>query len=82
MFRYASGESVGQVWNNVIERVGIEKLSSHCSRHSFVTSILQAGIYPKIVAVHGGWKDVGTVIKFYAHALYDPTDTDVIFGTK
>ncbi|MDC1480909.1 tyrosine-type recombinase/integrase [Ascidiaceihabitans sp.] len=68
--------------SNVIEREGIEKLSPHCLRHSFVTSMLQAGIRPKFVAIHGGWKDVGTVMKFYAHAMYDPTDVDVIFGTK
>jgi len=43
---------------------------------------LQAGIDPKTVAVRGGWKDVGTVMKFYAHAMDDPTVTDVLFGTK
>lgn len=82
VFQYASGESVGQVWNNVIERAGIEKLSPHCCRHGFATSMLQAGIDPKTVAVRGGWKDVGTVMKFYAHAMDDPTVTDVLFGTK
>ena len=44
--------------------------------------MLQAGIDPKTVAVCGGWKDVGTVMKFYAHAMDDPTVTDVLFGTK
>ncbi len=44
--------------------------------------MLQAGIDPKTVAVRGGWKDVGTVMKFYAHAMDDPTVTDVLFGTK
>lgn len=29
-----------------------------------------------------GWKDVGTVMKFHAHAMDDPTITDVLFGTK
>ena len=82
VFQYASGESVGQVWNNVIERAGIEKLSPHCCRHGFATSMLQAGIDPKTVAVRGGWKDVATVMKFYAHAMDDPTVTDVLFGTK
>ena len=82
VFQYAFGESVGQVWNNVIERAGIKKLSPHCCRHSFATSMLQAGIDPKTVAVRGGWKDVGTVMKFYAQAMDDPTVTDVLFGTK
>lgn len=44
--------------------------------------MLQAGIDPKPVAVRSGWKDVGTVMKFYAHAMDDPTVTDVPFGTE
>lgn len=82
VFQYASGESVGQVWNNVIERAGIEKLSPHCCRHGFATSILQAGIDAKTVAKRGGWKDVATVMKFYAHAMDDPNITDVLSSTK
>ncbi len=82
VFQYASGESVGQVWKNVIERAGIEKLSPHSCRHGFATSMLQAGIDPKTVAVRGGWKDVATVMRFYAHAMDDPTVTDVLFGTE
>ncbi len=81
VFKYASGESVRQVWNNVCERAGIKKLSPHCCRHGFATTMLQAGIDPKTVAVRGGWKDVGTVMKHYAHAMEDPTVTDVLFDT-
>ncbi len=44
--------------------------------------MLQAGIDPKTVAVCGGLKDVGTVMKFYALALDDLTATDVPLGTK
>jgi integrase len=43
VFHYAFGESVGQVWNNVVGRAGIEKLSPHCCPHGFATSMLQAG---------------------------------------
>ena len=82
VFRYASGGSVGQVWRNVTKRAGIEKLSPHCCRHGFATSMLQAGVDPKTVAVRGGWKDVATVMKYYAHAMDDPTVTDVLFGTN
>lgn len=82
VFNYASGESVGQVWGNVVERAGIEKLTPHCCRHGFATTMLQAGIDPKTVAVRGGWKDVATVMKFYAHARDDLTVTDVLFDTQ
>ncbi|MEP4260264.1 MAG: site-specific integrase [Rhizobiaceae bacterium] len=82
VFGYATGESVGQVWRNVVTRAGIRQLSPHCCRHGFATTMLQAGIDPKTVAVRGGWKDVATVMKHYAHAMADPTVTDVLFGTK
>ncbi len=82
VFQYASGGSVGQVWNNVVKRANVKKLSPHCCRHGFATTMLQAGIDPKTIAVRGGWKDVATVMKFYAHAMDDPTITDVLFGTN
>ena len=82
VFKYASGESVGQVWGNVIERAGIEHLPPHSCRHGFATTMLHQGIDPVTIAKRGGWKDVATVLKHYAHALEDETVTDVIFGTK
>lgn len=82
VFGYANGESVGQVWRNVAVRAGISPLSPHSCRHGFATTMLQAGIDPKTVAVRGGWKDVATVMKHYAHAMADPTVTDVLFGTN
>jgi hypothetical protein len=82
VFSYASGECVGQVWGNVCKRAGIPKLTPHSCRHGFATSMLQAGEDPKTVAACGGWEDVGTVMKHYAHAKADPTVTDVFFGTK
>jgi hypothetical protein len=30
----------------------------------------------------GGWKDVATVMKYYAHAVNDPTVTDALFDTN
>ncbi|MEO9651203.1 MAG: site-specific integrase [Roseobacter sp.] len=82
VFQYASGESVGQVWNNVIKRAAIEKLSPHCCWHGFATSMLQAGTDPETVRVRGGWKDVSTIMKFYAHSKDDPTVTDALFCTN
>lgn len=82
VFQYASGESVGQVWKNVAKRAGIEELSPHCCRHGFSTTMLREGYDAKTVAVSGGWKDAVTVMRYYAHALEDPTVTDVLFGTK
>ena len=68
--------------NNGVKRAGIAKLTPHCCPHGFATSMLQAGKDPKTVAETGGCKDVATVMKFYAHAMNDPTVTDLLFGTK
>ena len=82
VFSYASGESVGKVWTNVAKRAGIAPLTPHCCRHGFATTMLHKGFDPKTVAVRGGWKDAGTVLKHYAHAIEDITVTDALFDTN
>ena len=82
VFGYAAPDSIRQVWDNVIERARIKRLTAHCCRHGFATSMLRAGYDVKTVAKLGGWKDVATVLKHYAHALDDITVTDALFDTK
>lgn len=48
----------------------------------FATAALRAGLDPKTVAKLGGWKDVTTVMKFYAHAREDATLSDAVFGNS
>jgi integrase len=81
VFNYSARDNVRKVWDSVIERAGIEKLSPHCCRHGFATTMLRAGKDVKTVASLGGWKDVATLLKVYAHAIEDRTQTDVIFDT-
>lgn len=82
VFQYAEPGSVKQPWDNAVTRAGIQRLTPHSCRHGFATSLLQAGIDPKTVAERGGWKDVSTVMKFYAHAMADSTVTDRLFDTN
>lgn len=82
VFQYAEAGNVKQVWDSAIERAGIERLTPHSCRHGFATTLLQRGIDPKTVAKRGGWRDVSTVMKFYAHAMDDVTVTDLLFGTN
>lgn len=81
VFGYAGRDSVRKVWDHVIERAGIERLTAHCCRHGFATTMLRAGFDVKTVAKVGGWKDARTVLETYAHALDDLTITDAVFGT-
>jgi len=82
VFQDAGTGSIGQVWGNVVRRAGLNHLTPHSCRHGFATYLLRAGKDPKTVARLGGWKDVNTVMKFYAHANTDITQTDALFGTK
>jgi integrase len=82
VFKYVNRESVRQVWDKAIERASIKKLSPHCCRHGFATTLLHRGVDVKTVAKLGGWKDVATLVKTYAHAMGDRTVTDVLFGTN
>lgn len=81
VFGYAGRGSVRGPWNNVCKRAEIERLTPHCCRHGFATSMLHAGFDPKTVADRGGWKDATTVLRTYAHALEDRTVTNAIFDT-
>lgn len=81
VFGYAGRSSVTTPWGRAIERAGIPYMSPHCCRHGFATTLLREGVDVKTVAKLGGWKDAGTVLQTYAHALDDPTLTDRLFGT-
>ncbi|MEO9827496.1 MAG: site-specific integrase [Paracoccaceae bacterium] len=81
VFGYAARDSVRQVWDNVIRRASIDRLTPHSCRHGFATTLLRRGIDVKTVANLGGWKDARTVLETYAHAIEDSTLTDSIFDT-
>ncbi|WP_439525888.1 tyrosine-type recombinase/integrase [Roseovarius mucosus] len=82
VFGYAGRGSVRGPWNNVCKRAKIERLTPHCCRHGFATTMLHKGFDPKTVADRGGWKDAVTVLRTYAHALKDRTVTDRLFDTE
>jgi integrase len=82
VFAYSDRGSVKQPWDNTIKRAGIVRLTPHCCRHGFATTMLRKGFDVKTVAKLGGWKDAVTVLKTYAHALEDDSVTDALFGTK
>lgn len=81
VFGYSERGSVRGAWNNVCKRAKIERLTPHCCRHGFATSMLRKGYDVKTVAERGGWKDATTVLRTYAHAIEDHTVTDALFDT-
>lgn len=81
VFGYVPDANINKVWDAVIGRAGIARLTPHSCRHGFATTLLRRGVDPKTVAKLGGWRDVATVMRFYAHAMDDPTISERVFDT-
>lgn len=78
VFKYTTGCSARRVWNDVIDRSGLERLTFHSCRHGFATTLLHKGIDPVTVSKLGGWADVSQVFKTYGHAMADDTLANVL----
>jgi len=81
VFPYSSYRACAQPWDVAIRRAGIQRLTAHCCRHGFATSLLHAGIDPITVAKLGGWKDAAQLFKTYGHPMDDETLTNVLTAT-
>jgi len=81
VFKYSSRDTAEPQWQKAIKRAGIERLSFHCCRHGFATSLLQAGVDVRTVAELGGWKTPALVLSTYGHAVKDRTLTERVFDT-
>lgn len=83
---YLSESALRRQWDEDVAKAAeavqdFERLTFHCCRHGFATSMLRKGIDPKTAAAKGGWDDVALFMETYAHAMEDPTLTDVLFDT-
>ena len=82
VFGYRNVDNLGWMWDEVIKRAGIKKLSPHCCRHGFATGLLRAGIDVVTIAKLGGWTSPAQVLATYGHANDDPTVTDILTKAK
>lgn len=76
VFKYTHPHNLKTQWEGAIRRAGIKRLTPHCCRHGFATSLLQAGVDVRTVAELGGWKTPALVLSTYSHAMRDPRLTD------
>jgi integrase len=81
-----SESQLRRFWDEDVARTaaavpGFERLTYHCCRHGFATSMLRDGIDPKTAAALGGWDDIGLFMTTYAHAIQDATLTERLFDT-
>jgi integrase len=82
VFVYRSPDDLAWAWDGVIKRAGIKRLTPHCCRHGFATSLLRADIDVVTIAKLGGWKSPAQVFATYGHANDDPTVTDILTTVK
>jgi integrase len=80
VFPYAARDSCTDPWDVAVRRAGIKRLTPHCCRHGFATTMLHAGYDPITVAKLGGWKDPSQLFKTYGHAMNDTTVTEALWG--
>ncbi len=73
VFKYSTRSTAEPQWEKVWKRAKIDRLTFHCCRHGFATSLLHKGVDPITVAKLGGWKSAEHVFKTYGHAMDDDT---------
>lgn len=82
VFKYSTRHTLKPQWEKVFKRAGIERLTFHCCRHGFATTLLHKGVDPITVAKLGGWADAQLVFKTYGHAMRDETLSNLLTDTK
>jgi integrase len=73
VFLYRSRNDCYRVWDTVVKRAKLKRLTFHSGRHGFATKALRSGIDPKTGAWLGGWKSIRHFMETYAHAIHDIT---------
>lgn len=58
---------------------GFQRLTFHCCRHGFATTMLRKGYDPKTAAELGGWDSVTLFMDTYTHAMPKAKLTDGLF---
>jgi integrase len=82
VFIYRNRNDCELAWLSTIKRAGIKRLTPHCCRHGFATSLLHRGIDVVTIAKLGGWTSPAQVFKTYGHANDDATVTDLLTEVK
>jgi len=81
VFIYKAYGDFQHAWDGAIKRAGIKRLTPHCMRHGFATTLLRHGLDVLTIAHLGGWKDASQVLRTYGHANKDRKLTDLLIDT-
>lgn len=81
VFPYAGYRSCADPWEVAIKRAGIKRLTPHCCRHGFATTLLHAGVDIITVAKLGGWASPDQLFRTYGHAQMKKGLPNLLTGT-
>lgn len=83
VFPYAARSSIYPTLRRACKKAGLEYLGTHQpGRHSYATTLDDAGFSPKAIADAGGWKSVRLVSETYAHPEAPAERAAKLFGKK
>ena len=74
-YAYDGGsQSISNYLHRICKKLDIGEFSLHKLRHFYASVLLSQGVPMKDVAALGGWKNLQTLEKIYAHAMTTRTD--------
>lgn len=83
VFPYAARSSIYPTLRRACKKAGIEYLATHQpGRHSYATTLDNAGFSPKEIADAAGWKSVRLVSETYTHPEAPAERAAKLFGKK
>jgi integrase len=83
VFPYAARSSVYSTLRRACKKAGLPYLGTHqVGRHSYATTLHNAGWSSKAIADAGGWKSVRLVAETYEHPEEAAERAAALFGTK
>ncbi len=83
VFGYVHRSSLYNTLRRACDKAGLEYLGTHQpGRHSFATSLSEAGWGTKAIAEAGGWKSTRLVAETYEHPVDAQAKAAMHFGTK
>ena len=62
--RQFSPNTLCQLFGSLYQKTGIDGVSSHSGRRSFITKMAHAGVSPKVIMTLAGHKHLGTMQRY------------------
>jgi integrase len=66
---YSSPHALYSAFQELLQRIGLPRISLHDLRHSHATYLLEEGVHPKVVSERLGHADPAITLRVYSHVL-------------